>query len=45
MTATGTAVKPKGFDFVMFQAKDMAATRAFYENLFEITPGQFDDVP
>jgi predicted enzyme related to lactoylglutathione lyase len=31
-----------GFDFVMYQAKDMAKTRAFYEGLFNLVPGQFD---
>src|ERR1700722_3670556 len=31
-----------GFDFVMYQAKDMAKTRAFYESLFNLTPAQFD---
>ena len=30
-----------GFDFVMYQAKDMAKTRAFYESLFNLTPAQF----
>jgi len=31
-----------GFDFVMFQAKDMAKTRAFYEGLFGLEAGDID---
>lgn len=31
-----------GFDFVMYLVKDMARARAFYEGLFDLTPGQFD---
>jgi predicted enzyme related to lactoylglutathione lyase len=33
MSTTETPIATRGFDFVMFQTKDMAKARAFYEGL------------
>lgn len=36
------SVKANGFDFVMYQTKDMAKARAFYEGLFGLVPGEIE---
>jgi predicted enzyme related to lactoylglutathione lyase len=36
------SIAVRGFDFVRYQVKDLAKTRAFYESLLDLKPGQVD---